>query len=222
MKQQLRDVLAEPSVVDMIARAVGAHVVDQLKGEIMSLKQTVAKKDGEIKELHDKLDNLEQYTRCNSVRIGPVPERLNENTDNIVIKLAESVAVQLNVSDIDRSHRVGKITEGPNQRPRSIIVKFSTYRAKQSLMKARKGLNKTDVTKTLGDQGWPRLPSASPRVFINDDLTASRASVAAKARQLKRDEKIQDTWVRDGLVFIKHRDKIYRFTRLSELSPFSV
>ena len=53
-------------------------------------------------------DALEQYTRRNSIRISGYPEQANENTDEIVLTIAEAINVQLRPSDIDRSHRVEK------------------------------------------------------------------------------------------------------------------
>ena len=44
------------------------------------------------------------------------------------------------------------------------------------------------------------------RVYINDDRTRERCRVAARARQLKRDKKIKDTWVRDGEIYVKNND----------------
>ena len=41
---------------------------------------------------------------------------------------------------------------------------------------------------------------------VNDDLTRERCRVAARARQLKRDKKVKDTWVRDGEIYVKKND----------------
>ena len=46
--------------------------------------------------------------------------------------------------------------------------------------------------------------------FLNihriQDLTRERSRVAARARQLKRDKKVKDTWVRDGEICVKKND----------------
>ena len=38
------------------------------------------------------------------------------------------------------------------------------------------------------------VPSPAGRVYVNDDLTRERSRVAARARQVKRDKKIKDSW----------------------------
>ena len=50
------------------------------------------------------------------------------------------------------------------------------------------------------------VPSPAGRVCVNDDLTRETSRVAARARQLKRDEKIMDTWARDGEIYVKKND----------------
>ena len=37
-------------------------------------------------------------------------------------------------------------------------------------------------------------------------FTRERSRVAARARQLKRDKKVKDTWVRDGEIYVKKND----------------
>ena len=41
------------------------------------------------------------------------------------------------------------------------------------------------------------------RIFVNEDLTKVRGTIAWEARALRRDGKIVDTWTRDGLIFVK-------------------
>ena len=52
-------------------------------------------KNREISLLKDQVDALEQYSRRDCVRIGPVPESADENTDEIVKAVAKSVGVDL-------------------------------------------------------------------------------------------------------------------------------
>ena len=49
----------------------------------------------------------------------------------------------------------------------------------------------------------------------------SRAEVAARARQLKRDGKLDDTWTRDGIIFVKKGDSVHRITTVREIHVFN-
>ncbi|XP_070175998.1 neurotrypsin-like [Littorina saxatilis] len=62
-----------------------------------------------------------------------------------------------------------------------------------------------------------RRQSCAPKIFINDDLTKTRAAVASKARQLKVSKSLDDTWCRDGVVFVKKHNTVNRITTMREL-----
>lgn len=75
-------------------------------------------------------DALEQYTRISSARISGIEEGRNENTD------------QINPTDIDRSHRAGKLSHaGSRARHRDITVKLATYKERQKLFLKRKEMH---------------------------------------------------------------------------------
>ena len=160
-------------------------------------------------ELEDRCDALEQYGRRNAVRVRGVPEPekgVSEDTDSIVCDLAnEKLGLQLDPSDLVRSHRVGKLRESSDGSPgmRDIIVKFVSHNSKVAMMKNRSKLK-------------------GSRLFINEDLSRIRASLAYKARVLKREKKILDTWTRDGAIYLKLQDsstrRVITETEFSQLS----
>ena len=51
----------------------------------------------------------------------------------------------------------------------------------------------------------------------NDDLTRPRARLAARARKLRREGRLQETWVRDGDVFVKRGGQTHRVTTERQL-----
>ena len=217
-----------PWVSDLVSGAVAARVSDRLLEELAGLKEKLLEKDREISLLKDQVDALEQYSRRNCVRIGPVPESADENTDEIVKAVAKSVGVNLTDDAIDRSHRVGK-KSATASRDRPILVRLTSYRHKEALVKARRALKQTDGAKIVPSADWPPLARnsgswatpASRKIFINEDLTRIRAHVAAKARQLKRDQRISDTWTRDGFIFVK-KNNSYKIATMRELAVFAV
>ena len=225
IKDDLKTALCDPDVLELISKAVAAQVSSQLRKEIAGLRDKVAEKDREILFLKDQIDSLEQYSRRNCLRISPVPEVPSESTDDIVKTVAKTIGVTLPDNAIDRSHRVGKVTAGGVNRDRPILVKFTSYKYKEAMMKARRGLNKIDATKIFPDSQWPALPARSTarvhRLYINEDLTRTRAEVAARARQLKRDGKLDDTWTRDGIIFVKKGDSVHRITTVREIHVFN-
>ena len=149
-----------------------------------SVNATIERNDAEIRDVEERCDDLEQYSRRNTIRIRGVAEALNENTDSVVKELAtRKLSVEISDSDAVRSHRVGRRAEDRST-PRDIIVRFTTHNTNTSVMRSARKLKGTHV-------------------FINEDLTKTLATIAWEARTLKRERKISDTWTRDGVIFVK-------------------
>ncbi len=60
--------------------------------------------------LEAKADKAEQYSRQNCIQLSGIIEERDANTDNIVLGIAKDLGVDLNIAEIDRSHRLGKPT----------------------------------------------------------------------------------------------------------------
>ena len=60
-------------------------------------------------------DELEQYSRRNSLRISGVQEDDPRFTDHIVMDIAKKYDIDVEFKDIDRSHHVGNKTDGKNR-----------------------------------------------------------------------------------------------------------
>ena len=119
-------------------------ITDDLVKEVQYLRTVVQKKDAEINQLKDDVarlqqdtDNLEQYTRRNSLRISGIPERAHEDLTDVCLNLFNmrmKLSPKITLNDIDRLHRVGKPEAG---KTRAVLVKFATYRARYAVFSAR-------------------------------------------------------------------------------------
>ena len=91
--------------------------------------------------LRSEHDDLEQYTRRNSIRLTGLTETKDKNVyDTVMAVLNEEMGVSppISADEIDRIHRVGK----PDQtQRRSILIKFATYRSKKRVVVNRRYLN---------------------------------------------------------------------------------
>ena len=137
------------------------------------------------------MNNQEQYSRRNCLRIFGVPEADNENTDAIVCRIANSnLGVDLRPDNIDRSHRVRRRTPPPpgSSKPRAIIVKMTSYRHRQRLITNRKKLKGSGLS-------------------ICEDLTDSNRSLLHHAfvASKKPNSKVVSSWSQDGRVIITVR-----------------
>ena len=88
----------------------------------------------------------------------------------------------------DRGNIVGWVFHPDQVRFVSEQMRDSVYRARGSL----KGYNDGKEQHT--------------RIFINEDLTARRATIAFKTREQKKQRKIQDCWTYSGRILVKDND----------------
>lgn len=192
------------TLVDSVVQGV----LKGLNDRIASLEARNATLEGQntalmsrVAVLEKAADQAEQYSRRNNIRISGCPETANEDTDNIVLKMASDIGCDLQVHEIDRSHRVGKPGEN-RTRPREIIVKFTSYRARQKLYKMHVAL------KDHGYQG----------TFLNEDLTQYRSKLLYEARKVVKAERAKGAWSSDGNILIKDfGDAIHRLSTANDL-----
>ena len=154
--------------------------VSSLIEQVEELNEELCKKDSEITRLEslvrDGLDEREQYSRRNNLRLFGVKETQNEDTDQLVLQVAEKLKVPLLKHHIDRSHRVGKA--GDNPRP--IIVKFVSYAQRRDMFLSKKLLKGSQVT-------------------IREDLTRARLDLLKGAVSKYSTKAV---WSSDGVVMV--------------------
>ena len=85
-----------------------------------------------VSKLETAAEAAEQYSRRNCLRISGYREDQNENTDNIVLDITSKLNTNL---EIDRGHRAGRPKD---TKPRDIIVKVYTFRARRKVYEALK------------------------------------------------------------------------------------
>lgn len=215
------------NISDSIKPAIHSNVLAEIRGDLRTIiKEAVSelldeklaplKKDnerlkkenttmkGQIAVLEQKVDDSEQYSRRNCLRLSNIEEAENEDTDILVLQVARTLKIKMDHRDIDRSHRVGK----PGSKPhRDIIVKFATYRARERMFSKRSDLKGSDMD----------------GVYVNEDLTKKRSKILFEARQMIKAEtpKLLGAWSSDGRILIKDlKEKVHRVTSLESIQNF--
>ena len=161
----------------------------ELQNENMKINKENSELQKRVKTLELAVDAGEQYSRRNCLRISGKKEVIGENTDDIVLDIAEALGVNIDISDIDRSHRLGKpgTTAEPGTKLRDIIVKSVSYRQRNMYYRARTSMQ---------DRGYKG-------VFINEDLTKSRSKLLYEARLRVKSGQLKSAWSSDGTILIK-------------------
>ena len=155
-----------------------------------------------VASLEKAADQAEQYSRRNNIRISGYDEAGHESIDDIVMKMASDIGSDLLLSEIDRSHRVGRPDPG-RTKPREILIKFTSYRARQKLYKKRT---------VLKDKCYSG-------VFLNEDLTKLRSKVLFEAHKVVKADCAKGAWSSDGNILIKdYDDVVHKLTSVEYLN----
>ena len=117
--------------------------VDEHAERIVTLKAKVAELESHLKVQDTLIDDQEQYSRRDNVRIWlPVKESRDDDTDKIVMEVTSKMNVPIKMEEISRTHRVGKPSQN---KPRAIICRFLNWRVKHRFMKGRSFLKNTEI-----------------------------------------------------------------------------
>lgn len=175
-----------------------------LVGEVKVLKSVNAEQEKHIRFLESRVAELEQYTRINDVIItgikikprsyaraltpdnnGGEPGEMEAiSTELQVTEFLQAKGIKLDCGNIEACHPLPRRNTRDNPGLSAVILRFFNRKAKTALLKQGRKLRGTDV-------------------FINEHLSRQNADIARKARQLKKQKKIQSTWTANCKIFIK-------------------
>ncbi|XP_077978266.1 uncharacterized protein LOC144433778 [Glandiceps talaboti] len=168
-----------------------AKQLQSLRNENKDLKDKLANTTKEVNELH-------QYTRRNTLEISGIPEDGNEDTDNIVVKVAEIVGVNVSPDDIDISHRLPQRPSRQSngqRKPATIIVKFVRRSLRNKLYSSRKNL-KGKTTRNIG-------VTSNNRIYINENLTSTNKQLFFQVNQLRNEKHWKFIWTHNGKIYVR-------------------
>ena len=190
-------------VISKILTAQVGDKLDRIQSQIREKDLVIGALQDKLEILEARCDDLEQYSRRESVRIFGVPES-NIDLEGAILETANrqmALSPPLTKEDISRCHRVGP--KSIQSSKRAILVKFTNYRVRARVMSAKKTLKGTNI-------------------FVTEYLTKNRASLAFKAREAKRAKNIYDTWTYDGKIIIKTLEgKIVEIKNTLELNKLT-
>lgn len=141
-------------------------------------------------------DDLEQYTRLNSLRIFGVPEIKGESTDEVVSKLCkDKLGLDISPALIDCSHRL----PGRESQFRPIIVTFVSRNTKKLVYNNKKLLK-------------------GSKIVIKEDLTNRRFQLLKMAAEKYG---FKNAWSYEGKILVKVANNVMRISSINELKQRS-
>ena len=183
------NVLKEPAARNDLLE-IFAPLFKQLNSDfrnsLASLQSQIESKDKKILELTKRVDDLENQNRRKNLRIQGIDYREGEDVNQKVCdNISKLLKIKLKPSDIDESFRLNKRGSKPTSES-PILVKLNKYEVKRQIYSSKKLLKDT-VTGT--------------KIYINEDLSKSRADLYKKVRQLRKDRLIWKTWTNNSRIY---------------------
>jgi hypothetical protein len=158
-------------------------ILDELKGRLDKIEEKESEQDDEIEDLKIRMDEHDQ--RAKNTQMIATGLKDHSNTEAVLDELNEKLETDLQKRDILYVLKLGKNEENKPNRTR---VVFTTKEKKDEVMARKAKLKDTNL-------------------WLADVLTPYRQNLAYSARLAKKSKKIEETWVHDGRVYMKKRDK---------------
>ena len=163
------------------------------RNELKTTKENLRKQKEESERQWAHQDDLEQYSRKNSLEIHGIPQDAYPSTEAAVIKVAEALNITVEPENIEISH---KLNHG-----RAIIVKFCSHKVKSKLYKERTKLKDVKISDLF--PSYPSSGQQRQRIFINENLTAYRRRIVKEANKRRQEGTLFSVWTLDGKIYIK-------------------
>ena len=214
--------------IDYLCKRI--DTIAEIVEEIKELKRLNKEKDVKITELEARVEAMEQYSRVDNIVIsGFKPnyssysravaydqdsenhehavEQEQSSLEDQIVGFLQDNDIPIDKSQISACHTLPASTAGS---PKPVVIRFVSRKSKTAVLKNSKNLRDLDIV---------------PKVYINEHLTHKNAEIAKKARQLRRQKKIENTWTRNCKVFVKVKiggnSKVMAIKSIDELDSFT-
>ena len=160
------------------------------RNELKTTKETLRKQKEESERQWAHQDDLEQYSRKNSLEIHGILQDAYRSTEAAVIKVAEALNTTVEPENIEISHKLNH--------SRVIIVKFCSYKVKSRLYKERTKLKDVEISDLF--PSYPSSGQQRQRIFINKNLMAYRRRIVKEANRRRQEGTLFSVWTLDGKI----------------------
>ena len=177
-----------------------SQALSLLRKKNFVLEQIVTDMRSKIEDNENYIKNQDIYSRRNNVEICNIPESVDDNLEEFIIKMLKSTNMDISSYDIVAVHRLGKKTN----RSRNVIVRF---------------LNRKDAYKTLKlNQKLKSIPQYK-KIYITENLCPINKKIFNALYKLKKSEVIIAVWSFNGNVYykIEEEDEFQQASSLQDI-----
>lgn len=180
------------------------NLLKLLTKENEKLKLENKNKDETIIKMQIQINDIEQMGRNRNLQILGVREVQGENCINIIKKIGEECQLEIKTDQIESAYRVPTMR---TDTPKSIIVQFSSLRAKEGLLQKKKL-----VTTNTNINGTP----VGTNIYINEHISPHFKNLLSRTKRLSRDAGYKYVWYKNRAVFVRKSENSEIFKLLTE------
>lgn len=206
------------ALLDDSISAIRSEIIDTLNHENKKLHDKISLLESRNDALETRIDILEskmesnlQYQRNSCIIISGIPNEIeHKNLEGTVLNIFNKVCLHcINNRDIIACHRLSIKND-------SVIVKFVNKKDAVAILNSKLAIKEFDTT---------TIAPSCKKLYVNEHLTPYMGQLAYKCRVLKRENKIYQTKVENGVVkVLTNRDGSFRWfniTKNSDIDSFS-
>lgn len=167
---------------------------------IKNLEHENTKLQSELTRLNSRLAGMEKISRSCNLELQAVPERRNENVMTLFRKLCEVVKVSVDDGQVNGCRRVAKRSSTSN-RPRNIVITFSSQRIRDSVLSATHRFNKAHPGRGLVSSDLD-ITGETSRIFVTEHLSPEQKTLHAATRIAAKDNGYKYVWIKFGQIYV--------------------
>ncbi|KAK9696371.1 hypothetical protein QE152_g31955 [Popillia japonica] len=237
-KESVKDIFENTEFVGHLTNLIAKNIDKKFDNILKTYTARCEELERENMMLKSKIDNMEQYTRRNSIRIFGIPEKNDENIQAIVLNLCkDELNVDLTAPSIDRVHRMYLCTKyrssssDGTQNIQAIVLNLCKDELNVDLTAPsidrvhrmgpwRTQEKKRGIILKLTNHWYKdillrnRYKLKGTGVFICEDLTQSRRDLYKHTQQKCG---VKNTFIRDGMVFAKVGGSKHKINSIEDL-----
>lgn len=179
----LEKILNSSNFIEKIALKIGETILEKFQDSVNGLRSEVSQLKPQLLETNNRVEQLEQFSRLNNLRLYGIPEQENENTDQTVIDICRNkLNINLSPNHIDISHRLKTQVNGI----RPILVRLVNRSTKKNIFNKKSKLK-------------------GSKIVIKEDLIHSKLLLLKDAQKCVP---LKSIWTNDCKIFVKIDNKI--------------
>ncbi|XP_047544636.1 uncharacterized protein LOC125076937 [Vanessa atalanta] len=148
-----------------------------------------------LTDLTIRMNLLEQHSRSCNIELQNVPESKSENLISTVLQLSKIVNHDVKDADIIHCTRIAK-KDTESNRPRSIVVKFSSSRLRDGYLAAAIKFNRVNAKNKLNTSHIGMAADKKQPIYLMEHLSAHNKAIHAAARIRAKEIGYRFVWIR--------------------------